>query len=279
MTRSFVFSSGGPGKGRAWPALLAMALGIATQACGESGGTSTAELNGTPDAMTMGMDDSVSAGSFSCGALDCSLDTVDSGSIRRLCCDFAGPADNAAHFNSEAGTWAVLDGSYDAKGPSTQVTCPGGVTGGSGMSASVLSDLSMPDVQVHAKMTSIMGPDKVLVLRSRPGGNRIELNFVANYSHMGEARGGVLNISELVDCVNVIRKGVNANGSNIQIPHAMGQAIIVDVWLIGTHLSVLVDAKIVFDDMLPVSPAAGSVGFAVSHDAETQFDDLVVQIL
>jgi len=232
---------------------------------------------GTLDAMPTDMGDELSPASFSCGSLDGGLNTLDSGTVQQLCYDFADPA-SAADFNPEAGTWVISNGSYDASGPSEQVTCPGGAFAGSGMSASVLANLSALNVRVHAKMTSVQGPDKVLVLRSRPGGNRIELNFVANYTDNGVVQGGFLNISELVDCVNTTYLTADS-GNAVLIPHAIGQAIVVDVELVGSHLTVLVDGKNVFDDVVPVAIAAGSVGFAVFRDAETQYDDLVVEVL
>jgi hypothetical protein len=233
---------------------------------------------GALDTMPMDMGGDLSPASFSCGSLDDSLVTLDPGAVQRLCCDFSESA-SAADFNSEAGTWTVANGSYNASGPPAQVTCPGGAFGGSGMSASVLAQLSTPDVRVHAKMTSVKGPDKVLVLRSRAGGNRIELNFVANYTYNGEALGGALNISELVGCVNATYVAVGASNNSAPIPHAIGQTIVVDVELIGSHLTVLVDGGKVFDDILEISNAAGSVGFAVFRDGEVQFDDFVVEVL
>jgi hypothetical protein len=207
--------------------------------------------------------------------LDGGLNTLDSGTVQRLCYDFSDSA-SAADFNPEAGTWVVSNGSYNASGPPAQVTCS---DGGSGMTASVLSDLSAQDVRVHAKITSVVGPDVVLVLRSRPGGNRIELNFVANYIDQGEALGGALNISEMVDCVNATYLAGNASTGRVQIPHAIGQAIVIDVQLIGTRLTVAMDGNQVFDNTLPVSTAAGSVGFAVFRNAQMQFDDFVVEVL
>ena len=227
---------------------------------------------GALDAPTTDLGDDASTEIFSCG----SRDTRDSGVVQELCYDFSDSA-SAADFNPEAGTWAISDGRYNATGPSTQVTCPGGVDGGSGMIASVLGNLSAQNVRVHAKMTSVKAPDKVLVLRSRSGGNRIELNFVANFTYDGVDQGGALNISELADCVNTTY--VAANTNTVQVPHAIGQAIVVDVQLIGQHLTVVVDGRQVFDNTLPVSTVAGSVGFAVFRDAETEFDDFRVEVL
>jgi hypothetical protein len=117
------------------------------------------------------------------------------------------------------------------------------------------------------------------VLRARPGGNRIELNFVANYIYEGEDRGGALHISELVNCVNTVYVDANAVSNRVLIPHAVGQAIVVDLQLVGTRLTVMVDGKQVFDNTLPVSTTAGSVGFAVFREAETEFDDFLVDVL
>jgi hypothetical protein len=202
----------------------------------------------------------------------------DSGATRQLCFDFSDPA-SLADFTPEAGTWTVAEGAYNAIGPSAQVLCPGGTDGGSGMTASLLAGVSAQDVRIHAKLTSVEAPDKVLVLRARPGGNRIELNFLANYTYEGEDRGGALHISELVDCVNTTYVDANASNNRVQIPHAIGQSIVVDVQLVGTQLTVVVDGKQVFDDTLPVSTTPGSVGFAVFRDAETQFDDFLVEVL
>src|ERR1019366_4056257 len=117
----------------------------------------------------------------------------------QLCYDFSNPA-SAGDFVSEAGTWSVAGGIYTAIGPPDQVTCP--TDEGTVMTASVLAGLSAKNVRVHAKMTSVLGVDKLLVLRSRPGGNRIEINFRANYLYNGNSLGGDLNVSDLVDCVD-----------------------------------------------------------------------------
>jgi hypothetical protein len=225
---------------------------------------------GALDASTLDMGGETWAGSFSCPLPA----TPDSGVTQQLCYDFSDPA-SAADFTPEAGTWEVSDGTYNATAPAAQVTCPGGAFGGSGMTASVLNNLSAQDVRVHALMTSVLGPDKELVLRSRPGGNRIELNFRANFTYQGVAQGGDLYISELVDCVNSAYVDVGT----ILIPHAVGQAIAVDVELIGQHLTVVVDGNQVFDNTLSVSTVAGSVGFAVFRDEQTVFDDLLVDVL
>jgi len=206
---------------------------------------------------------------------------VDAGAGQRLCYDFSDPA-SVGDFVPEAGTWMVASGTYTATGPSEQVTCPNG--DGSLMTESVLAKLTAQDVRLHAKMTAVSSPDKVIVLRSRPGGNRIELNFRANFVFDGIAQGGDLHVSALVDCEQVTYVPVGT----ILIPHAVGQTVVVDVELIGRHLAVVVDGKTVFNDTLPLPNDAetvsfptepGKVGFAAFRQAVTRFDDFLVEVL
>jgi hypothetical protein len=200
----------------------------------------------------------------------------DAGISQRLCNDFSNPA-SARDLVPEAGTWNVAGGIYTAIGPPDQVTCPPG--GGTVMTASVLAGLSAQNVRVHAKMTSVVGVDKLLVLRSRPGGNRIEINFRANYVYNGTSSGGDLNVSDLVDCVDV-GDYIQAGGPNsILIPHEVGQAIVADVQLIGQQLTIAVDGKVVFDGSLPLSTTPGSVGFAVFRNSVVLYDDFLVDVL
>jgi hypothetical protein len=201
---------------------------------------------------------------------------LDAGISQRLCYDFSDPA-SASALVPEAGTWSVAGGIYTAIGPPDQVTCPPG--GGTVMTASVLAGLSAKNVRVHARMTSVLGVDKLLVLRSRPGGNRIEINFRANYVDNGKSSGGDLNVADLVDCVDV-GDYIQAGGPNsILIPHEVGQAIVVDVQLVGQQLTIAVDGNIVFDGSLPLSTNPGSVGFAVFRSSAVLFDDFIVDVL
>lgn len=200
------------------------------------------------------------------------LQSVDAGVAQRRCYDFGDPT-GAADFVPEAGTWMVTNGTYTVVGPQNQVTCPDG--DGSLMTASVLSNLSAKDVRVHAKLTAISSPDKVIVLRSRPNGNRIELNFRSNFVFEDVAQGGDLYIAALVDCTAVAYVPV----ATVLIPHAIGQTIVADVQLIGQNLTVAVDGKTVFDGNLPVPTEPGTVGLATFREAVTQFDELVVDVL
>jgi len=285
--------SGGPDAGI--PSGLEPALGADSDASTDADGVSSSSVRDTANNEGTGIWDSTAEASQPIDSRDvvpldmendvssvlpfCSTwDARDSGAAQQLCNDFTAST-SSAEFTPEAGAWIVSQGSYNASGPSEQIICPGGEDGGSGMTASLLAGVSAQDVRIHAKLTSIVAPDKVLVLRSRPGGNRIELNFVANYTYEGEDRGGALHISELVNCVNTVYVDANVGSDRVWIPHAIGQAIVVDLQLVGTQLTVVVDGKQVFDNTLPVSNPSGSVGFAVFRDAETQFDDFLVEVL
>jgi hypothetical protein len=219
--------------------------------------------------------------SFACG----SLGPVASDVSTRLCFDFSSPSD-VGSFAPEAGTWSVVDGLYQAIGPQDgQITCPGGMFEGSGMTASVLTTLSAPDVRVHARMTSWTRPDKVLVLRSRPSGNRIELNFRSYYASGGTRMAGDVVVSALFDCNNI----TFVSAGTLNVPQYPSQPIEVDVQLRGQRLTIAVDGNQVYDDtpsttdgdggmwQLPSQP--GSVGFGVFSDGQDAFDDLVVEVL
>jgi hypothetical protein len=211
-----------------------------------------------------------------------SLGTLASDVSQRLCYDFSSASDSS-NFTNEAGTWSVPDGTYHGVGPADgQITCPGGPHAGTGMTTSVLTTLSAADVRVHARMTSWNNPDKVLVLRSRASGDRIEINF---RSYWANQQGGDVVVQSLVGCQEIIYV---APGT-IPVPQYPYQAIEVDVRLRGQRLSIALDGKQVYDDsptatdvdggthLLPTE--AGSVGFGVFWDGEDVFDDLVVEVL
>lgn len=233
----------------------------------DGGAVNSAETGGTDVGAVDVLDDN-----FSCNTPI----PPDAGISQRLCYDFSSVA-SANDFVPEAGNWSVAGGIYTAIGPAEEVTCP--PDGGTVMTASVLAGLSAQNVRVHAKMTSVVGADKLLVLRSRPGGNRIEVNFRANFVYQGQPSGGDLNVADLVDCVDV-GDYIDAGGANrILVPHAVGQAIVVDLQLIGQQLTIAVDGQIVFDGSLPLSTKPGSVGFAVFRSTAVLFDDFVVDVL
>jgi hypothetical protein len=209
-----------------------------------------------------------SMASFSCVGRD----TPAAGVLQQLCYDFTN-ASSGADFSVEAGTWTVADGTYNSNDIPSRDPCNGN---GTVMSASVLRNLSAQDVRVHAKLTSVAGPDKVVVLRARSGGNRLELNFRAKFTDEGVVQGGDLSIFDITNC----SVKTYADGSTILIPHEIEQSIVVDITLIGSQLTVVVDGKQVFNQALSgVSMTAGSVGFASFRDAETKFDDLLVEVL
>jgi len=225
--------------------------------------------------------DGAAPSAFVCG----SLGAVASDVSQRLCYDFSDPAESN-EFTSEAGTWSVMDGAYHVTGPiNGQVTCPGDQFSGTAMTTSVLTTLRAADVRVHARMTSWTRPDKVLVLRSQPSGDRIELNFRSHFDNGNLPGGDDISISALIACRQVFFVLPNV----IQLSQLNYQAIVVDVQLRGQRLTIAVDGNQLYDDIpiatdldgglwqLPTAP--GSVGFGVFLDGESVFDDLIVEVL
>ncbi len=215
---------------------------------------------------------------FTCG----SLGPLASDVSQRLCYDFTSASDSS-NFTNEAGTWSVTDGTYHGVGPADgQITCPGGPQAGTGMTTSVLTTLSAADVRVHARMTSGNNPDKVLVLRSRASGDRIEINF---RSYWENQQAGDVVVQSLVGCQEIFFVAPDT----IQVPQYPYQAVEVDVQLRGQRLTIAMDGKQLYDGtptatdvdggthLLPTE--AGSVGFGVFWDGEDVFDDLVVEVL
>ena len=205
-----------------------------------------------------------------------SLGTVPSDVSQRLCLDFSDPSQSSS-FTPEAGTWAVVNGSYHGVGPTGgQVTCPGGPFKGTAMTTSVLSTPSVANVRVHAWMMSMTRPDKVLVLRAQPSGDRIELNFRSYYID-GQQYGGDFSISTLSACKQTLFDLPGA----IPVPQYDYKPIEVDVQLIGQKLTVAVDGKQIYDGVPTATgvdggtgqllSAPGRVGFGVFDDGEVAF--------
>jgi hypothetical protein len=186
-----------------------------------------------------------------------------------MCFDFSNTSQGSS-WTPDGGTWTVVNGQYVAMGPPDQVTC---TDAGSLLTASLVDNFSAADVRVHVQMTAIDRPDKVIVLRSRDSGDRIELNFVAYWEYNGAQVGGVLVIQELVNCQQ------SSLAQAVSVPHNIGDTITVDLELIGTQLTVNVGGSQVFDGALAVSTDPGGVGLAVITGATTIFDDFWVEAL
>jgi hypothetical protein len=214
-----------------------------------------------------------------------SLGTVPSDVSQRLCFDFSNPSQSSS-FSPEAGTWSVVGNSYRGIGPTDgQITCPGGAFAGTAMTTSVLNTLSAANVRVHARMTSITRPDKVLALRAQPSGDRIELNFRSYFAMDGQQYGGDLVISTLSACEQNILVLPDA----VPVPQYSFKPVVVDVQLIGQKLTVVVDGNPIYDDTPTATSVDGGthqllsepgrVGFGVFDDGEVVFDDLIVEVL
>jgi hypothetical protein len=244
----------------------ANAVGGATAT--SSGGSTSAATGG---AATGGTSASVTPSPFSCQDLAASTDAGAADAGAALCYDFS--KDDTVSFTPQGGTWAIVNGGYIGVGPAAEVTCVGS---GSLMTATMLNNFSATDVRVRAKLTSLTRIDKVLILRERDPGNRIEVNFRATHVYPdGSTVGGDLVIQELVGCQFTIL----LVPKTVLIPHDPLQTISVDVQLRGTHFHILVDGNVVFDNDVPVVTAAGSVGMAIITNTQALFDDFIVEKL
>ena len=250
---------------------------------GNRGGTASPSPDGpnAADSFVSGPPDGEVQPAFACA----SLGPFQSNVSQRLCFDFSDPS-QCNSFKPEAGSWSDVDGSYHGTGPTNgQITCPGGPFTGTAMTTSVLSTLSATNVRLHARMTSMTRPDKVIVLRSQPSGNRIEVNFRSYFDMNDKQYGGDVVISALYNCHQVFFVLPDA----ISIPQYDNQPIAVDVQLLGQRLTISLDGRQIYDDtptatdldsgtrQLPAE--SGSVGFGVFYDGEVAFDDLIVEVL
>jgi hypothetical protein len=198
---------------------------------------------------------------------------LDSDATSRTCVDFSDPSQGSS-WMPDGGTWTVINGQYVATGPDDPVTCV--ATGGSYTTASLVDNFSAANVRLHVEMTSVDRPDKVIVLRSRDSGDRIELNFIANYEYGGTQMGGELVVQELVNCVQSFLVPLGT----ISVPHNIGDTITVDLDLVGTQLTVNVGGSQVFDGALTgIATDPGGVGLAVITGGTAIFDDFWVEAL
>jgi hypothetical protein len=190
----------------------------------------------------------------------------------RACVDFTQTSQGSS-WTPEGGAWSVVNGEYVGTGPASPLSCVGG--GGSVMTASFLGGFNAADVRLHVQMTSVDRADKVIVLRSRDSGDRIELNFVAHWNDNGTQAGGMLVVQKLVNCEESFLVPPNT----VSVPHDVGDTLTVDLELRGTRLTVKVGGAQVFDGTLAIATDPGKVGLAVIFGGTVRFDDLWVEAL
>ena len=187
-----------------------------------------------------------------------------------MCFDFSS-ASAGSSWMPDGGTWTVVNGQYIATGPADPVTCVGA---GSLMTASLVDNFSAANVRVHVQMTSVDRPDKVIVLRSRDSGNRIELNFLANYDFRNSGGRGADDPR-----ARQLRLLQSRPAGYDLVPHNIGDTITVDLDLRGTQLTVKVGGAQVFDGAITVATDPGGVGVGVITGATAVFDDFWVEAL
>jgi hypothetical protein len=203
------------------------------------------------------------------------LGTLPAGVSARQCFDF-GASSDAAAFTPEAGVWSVVDGRYQGTGPEMAASCE---ADGTWMSGSIVPGLSAADVRVRVELTGVGSADKVLILRSAGSGDRIELNFRANYGSGEPMLGGDLIVQELVGCAGAFR----IPEGEVPIPHAITDTLQVEVELRGQSLTVNVDGEVVLDTVFTtpnlLRTGAGNVGLGVFIGGTVQFDNLLIEAL
>lgn len=181
----------------------------------------------------------------------------------RMCFDFSDGM--AAGWTPEGGEWHVLEGMYVGWGPPT----PPPPCGASLLTASLVDGFTASDVRVHVELTAIQRVDKAIILRSSSAGDRIELNFRARFD---TTDGADVIVQELVGCTPV----GHARGL---VPHEVGDTIVVDATLVGTHLTVVVDGVTAIDQSFSFTATTGQVGVALFSSALTAVDSFVAESL
>lgn len=231
-------------------AALAVAGTVAATGCEMMNG-----FMSDPNAQGVSAEDLPEASKFSCD--DVEGDVV-------LCEDFNDGEANGFHW--EGGDWEIIDGRLIGYGPDA---VPGNCTDHL-MTHAVLSSVEAQDVHVQLEMAAVERVDKVLLLRSVDGANRLQLNFRA-LTRDGDY--GDLMVQETRDCVFTLL----TEEGEVPIGHEMGEKIDVEVWLTGANLRVEVDGHEVLDREFPILVTSGAVGVGVIDHATSVFDDLVVR--
>lgn len=197
------------------------------------------------------------ASDFSCANLDGS---------ESACFDFNDGS--ATTLTTEGGRWENVGGRFVGFGPEV---VPGACTG-SLMTHALVPGLVVEDVSVHVQLASVARVDKVVVLRSTGEENRVQVNLRALDS---DASYGDLVVQEIRDCefIRYTQEG------EVPIPHALGDAVEVDINLVGARLTVEIDGTTAFDRDVPVALRSGQVGLGIIERSTTMFDDIVVTSL
>lgn len=168
----------------------------------------------------------------------------------------------------EGGRWEVRGGMIVGFGPDS----PSGDCTASLMSHALVPAVTAQDQRVRARLSSLARVDKVITLRSVDPANRVQVNFRATDT---DGSYGDLMVQEIRDCVFTVFTGEG----EIPIPHALGEAIDVELELVGTRLMVQVDGQTVFEREVPVVERAGQIGFGIIDRSTTVFDDVVMTSL
>ena len=172
--------------------------------------------------------------------------------------DFSDGTD--ARWETRGGLWEVINNEYVGTG------LPDACATGSSADETLIRDLRAQNVEMRLEMRSEKRVDKGIILRSTGFGDQIALNFRADPFND-------LVVQELAGCEFILFD------SNTRIPHQVGQTIDVRVKLVGDHLTVWIDDRLVLDRSFPFRARPGAVGLVVIDEGVTAFDNVQVALL
>ena len=176
-----------------------------------------------------------------------------------FCDDFS--SGRAPRWSTDGGTWNVVEGRYVGSANGSYSPC------GHPTNQSLIRNFRARNLDVRLDLTSLVGVNKFVVLRSTDPDNQIELNFRAERPGAFPAD---LIVQEKAACAFFLH---TPEFSVLTPPHQVGQTIRVRVRLTGDRLQVWTDGVQVLDRTFPFSARAGRAGVGVYLDAAA-FDNV-----
>ena len=248
---------------------MALGLTLAGSGCATGGDAPDAGVRDGGPVHDVGAHDTALLGEFACSELAPTTSM-------RFCADFNDS--RATGWTSQAGTWVVRDRRYLGAGPDfAPLECEA-----SGVGSSLVDRFSATDVRIQADLQSIIGVDKVIVLRHTDASNRIEINLRAEFEfpHMSGMFINDLMVTELSGDGVTCTQTLHTEENEILVTHRIGETIRIDLELVGNHLRVLADEVLVVDrDFEFANTAGGRVGVGHWQIASGSWDSFVATSL
>ena len=176
-----------------------------------------------------------------------------------FCDDFS--SGQASRWSTNGGTWSVVDGRYVGTANGSYSPC------GHPTNQSLVRNFRARNLDVRLALTSLVGVNKFVVLRSTDSDNQIELNFRAERPGAFPAD---LIVQEKVASAFILH---TPEFSVLTPPHQVGQTIRARIRLTGDRLQVWTDGVQVLDRTFPFSARTGRAGVGVYLD-KAAFDDV-----